>query len=392
MTNYLKEAIGKWHLAIPFFLIFLVNIAITQENGFEYAGRLALFASLSAFLGIFFGLRWDSEVLVKDIGNLVTSVQTGLLSISLFFLSTILLTLVFSIENLMFFEVYVLILSATSVAIFELLINVELKLGSLKNYIFFRISQPMILYTLCIYENRESLSFLCSYLLPVTILLFLHWKTFSNLGFLQEKNFFIFKTLINKLAPTISALITNSVPLLLLILVSVEFGEDHAGIWINIYRIFNLPVAFIGAAFLPYLLSRIGDKDKDDEKLKIFLIFILFLFFISLFVILISFLVGGEIFIMLTAQEIMPNAVFIASLVAIGFMQYSLQYLKEIYQSINKVYIFLYLVIIELVLIFFVIFNYEYTSPEIFAYTIFFAVGAPFLLSMMISFRKMSYS
>ena len=51
---------------IPFGLIFIVNLIITQVNGFGYAGELAIFSAASSFLAILFSMQWDIEILIRD--------------------------------------------------------------------------------------------------------------------------------------------------------------------------------------------------------------------------------------------------------------------------------------------------------------------------------------
>ena len=73
--------VRKTLIAFPFLLIFLTNLLITQFLGFGYAGKLAIFASLSTFFSTILSMRWDAEILLKEKEYIGISIIQGLMSI-----------------------------------------------------------------------------------------------------------------------------------------------------------------------------------------------------------------------------------------------------------------------------------------------------------------------
>jgi hypothetical protein len=150
-----------------------------------------------------------------------------------------------------------------------------------------------------------------------------------------------------KIVPTFSAVITNSIMLVWLIYIQQNFGDEASGVWINAYRIFSLPVALIGAAFLPVLISKLSAQKSFKNQIKKMMHFNISLLPLILIVTFIIFISGRELFQLLTNttqfidHRIMYGALFIGSL------QYSLQYWKELFQSINRDALFLFIIIIQ---------------------------------------------
>ena len=91
MTNEIQNIFSKHShkslFIIPFGLIFVVNLLITQINGFEYAGQFAVFYGASSFIAILFGMQWDIEVLVRKRKMLEFSIFYGMFTVLCFLIA-----------------------------------------------------------------------------------------------------------------------------------------------------------------------------------------------------------------------------------------------------------------------------------------------------------------
>ena len=92
---FINKNLSRSFLIIPFGLIFVTNLLITQINGFEYAGELAIFSGSSSFLAILFGMQWDIEVLVRNKEKLLSSIYSGIATVTFLFLLSLILYFVF---------------------------------------------------------------------------------------------------------------------------------------------------------------------------------------------------------------------------------------------------------------------------------------------------------
>ena len=143
--NLKVSELEKIIFALPFFLIFIVNLYITRRHGFIYAGELAIFAGLSSFIAIIFSMRWDVEILVKDENTLVKSLSNGVYAVVfLSILSSSICYLLKSFGLFLDFNIY-LIYSAALIALYELHINIFLKKGNLLSFVGLRILPPFFL-------------------------------------------------------------------------------------------------------------------------------------------------------------------------------------------------------------------------------------------------------
>ena len=132
-----------------------------------------------------------------------------------------------------------------------------------------------------------------------------------------------------------------------LVYIQHHFGDELTGIWINAYRIFSLPIALTGAAFLPILLNSLAFQESYKSQIIKMTNFNFFLLFLSLIVMIMIFAYGNEIFKILTDSSILISSQLMLSALSIGFLQYSLQYWKELFQSIDKNLLFLLIVITQ---------------------------------------------
>ena len=370
----------------PFFLIFIANLFITRIHGFEYAGKLAIFAGISSFIAIIYSMRWDAEILVKDEKNLSKSLSNGIcVVIFLLIVSLSVNLLLKSYIPLLGFNSH-LLFSASLIAFFELHINIFLKKNNLLSFIILRSLPPTLLVTFTLFNLTPELSWFLSYflsLIPVLLSIYiLHRKVWSF-------NFSVVNLLTSvkvMLPITLSATIANSIGIIWLVALANQLGSYEAGIWINAYRIASLPVAFCGAVIMPLVLVRIGSKSFYHEKFRVMFNFsylILFAFFITSFFLYTN---GQVIFSFLTKNNLTISNFSLLIILLVTTMQYFMQYWKDLFQSVNKTFVISIILSIELFLAFLIYFFSEVGTFDGFINLIFIVTGFCFCLFLIYIF------
>jgi len=318
-------------------------------QGFEYAGKLAVFIASSSFLAIIIGLRWDIALLTRPINETGSNLVNGLISI--FFLAsflTSLILLVFLLSNIFYEFLALILLASLSISVSELLVNIFLKFNNTYLYISFR-GMPYVLLIIYSFAGLSiEATWIFSSLTSLTLLIFATIRYRTRLNFhLPQSISYIANQMILKLVPTFSAVITNSIMLLWLLFIQQKFGDEITGIWINVYRIFSLPIAIMGAAFIPILLNRLSHQKSFKDQILTMTNFNLLIVLIIFFVFLSIAAYGNDIFQLLTNSSNFVEIQIMYLGLFIGFLQYSLQFWKELFQSINKDSLFLWSVIIQ---------------------------------------------
>ena len=190
--------------------------------------------------------------------------------------------------------------------------------------------------------------------------------------------------------PSISALIANSITVFWLLIISIRYGSSDAGVWINAYRISSLPIAFCGAVIMPLVLLSIGRKEFYKEKFKEMFNFSYLLVFVLLILALCLFLKGDNIFNFLTKSNDLIGNITLLSISIIAFIQFFMQYWKELFQSINRNLPILIILAIELLLTLLIYFGMEVGTFSNFINLI---LGITVLcLTLMLTLITISYS
>ena len=112
-----------------------------------------------------------------------------------------------------------------------------------------------------------------------------------------------------------------------------------------------------------------------------------FLLIVSLITLLYSSFFGQLSFNFLIKQQASIDQAIIFSVIAISFMQYSLQYWKEIYQSIHRTTLFLSILLVELILIILVYFFFEIDSLKSVVLMILIVTSIPFFLASLLTIK-----
>ena len=340
--------VRKTVIAFPFLLIFLTNLLITQFLGFGYAGKLAIFASLSTFFSTILSMRWDAEILLKEKEYIGISIIQGLMSIiCLTGLITSLMLIFNQISPETNLNIY-LVITGALIATYELVLITILKFRKIYEYIALRCLPPIALLFLSYSGFSPETAWTFSFFLSLFPLIFVYsihhklinFKAISLRKFMESSK--------DKIAPTASALITNYISLFWLLIIAIKLGDVQAGVWINIYRITSLPVVFCGTILMPFVLLRIGSKERYTEKFDTQFKFSTLMVLASILTIGFMSLLGQEAFNFLTQSNLSIDQSIFLLVPIIAFIQYSLQYWKELFQSIDRNKSFLTLLFIEL--------------------------------------------
>ena len=335
---------------IPFGLIFIVNLIITQVNGFGYAGELAIFSAASSFLAILFSMQWDIEILIRDKDKMLVSIYSGILVATFFF--TVSIGLYFLLNFLSFNFYLFLTSSATLLAINEILLSGLVKLKKYKIWILVRSLTPIMLFFFAINQFSIELTWLFAQLVPLIALVLFYFGSFkSNLinGFsISLKN--LFSRSCKLLSLTASYLISNSILLFCLIGISFSLDNYEAGLWVNAYRIFSAPVVLSSSIILPFVLSKIGDI-AYISKFKIFYKYLLGMTLLLIFISPFVYFFGSTTFKTLTNSSSIIEGYLCIPLCWIGAMPCLIQNMRSFFHSIDKAETFLVILILFIFLI-----------------------------------------
>ena len=347
----------KFFVALPFGLIFLVNVLITQMKGFDYSGQLALSSGLAGMLTTILIFHCDIQILMKE-----KKVIPEMLSRGTFIILIMMIVFIFAINAFNLVHIYpyinsILALSAGAMAMSELLLSALLKVGEIKAWIFFRSLVPLSLIVLVGNEIPPQLSWLYSYVGPLML-------TVLYLIYIKNPHIYL-RTLpikplgINQstfmLSATVTTLLTNLMVLFWLIVIDIKLGEFQAGIWINAYRIFALPYVFIGATFLPFFLSKTGDSIDEFHKSQLLLKFIYFLLMVFGVFSPILYFFGSKIFLLFSQQGYELDQYFVGMIILICFFQTVMQHFKHFFETVGKSLLFLFMLIFQLCVGYFIV-------------------------------------
>jgi len=374
IQNTFSKHFQKSLVIIPFGLIFVVNLIITQINGFEYAGKFAVFYGASSFIAILFGMQWDIEVLVRERRRLEFSIIFGILTVLCYLvIFSVFYIFISYLQN----EYYLyLIIAASFMAINEILFNGLIKTKKYQNWILIKSLSPIALLILTINQVSLELTWLYAQVFPLSVLTILYLYNTDNFQFKNTLNHspIFFQQLIKLTPITLSTLISNSILLFCLIGITFKLGSFEAGIWVNAYRVFSLPIVLCGAIGLPFILSAIGENTYVN-KFKLFSKYLIFIFAIVLLILPIIYIYGINIFQALTKSTYLMTGSFCLIIFLTGAAHSIIQNMRSFFQSINRTYIFLTILII---FIFFIcslflsssLYSFENISNRIFYITL----------------------
>lgn len=374
IQNTFSKHFQKSLVIIPFGLIFVVNLLITQINGFEYAGKFAVFYGASSFIAILFGMQWDIEVLVRERRKLEFSIIFGILTVLCYL---IIFSIFYILISYLQTEYYLyLIIAASFIAINEILFNGLIKTKKYQNWILIKSLSPIALLILTINQVSLELTWLYAQVFPLSVLTILYLYNIDNFQFKNTLNHspIFFQQLIKLVPITLSTLISNSILLFCLIGITYKLGSFEAGIWVNAYRVFSLPIVLCGAIGLPFILSTIGENTYVN-KFKLFSKYLIFIFAIVILILPIIYIYGINIFQVLTKSTYLMTGSFCLIIFLTGAAHSIIQNLRSFFQSINRTYIFLTILII---FIFFIcslflsssLYSFENISNRIFYITL----------------------
>ena len=190
IQNTFSKHFQKSLVIIPFGLIFVVNLLITQINGFEYAGKFAVFYGASSFIAILFGMQWDIEVLVRERRKLEFSIIFGILTVLCYL---VIFSVFYILISYLQTEYYLyLIIAASFIAINEILFNGLIKTKKYQNWILIKSLSPIALLILTINQVSLELTWLYAQVFPLSVLTILYLYNIDNFQFKNASSCSIF--------------------------------------------------------------------------------------------------------------------------------------------------------------------------------------------------------
>ena len=373
MTNEIQNIFSKHSrkslLIIPFGLIFVVNLLITQINGFEYAGQFAVFYGASSFIAILFGMQWDIEVLVRKRKMLEFSIFYGMFTVLCFLIAFSIFYFFFNVFQTRYY--LYLIIAASLIAINEILFNGLIKTKQYQAWVLIRSFSPISLLILTVNQVSLELTWVYAQIIPLLALSILYLTNIHNFQFfhpLKQSSEFFSK--LTQLIPiTLSTLISNSILLFCLIGISYRLGSFEAGIWVNAYRVFSLPIVLCGAIILPFTLSTIGEHPYG-YKFKLFSRYLLFILVLVIAIVPVIYLYGVNIFQILTKSTYIMTEPLALIIFFTGAAHTLIINMRSFFHSIDRAYILLTTLIIFIFFICLLFLDPTLTSFEDISYKI----------------------
>ncbi len=391
IQNIFSKHSQKSLVIIPFGLIFIVNLLITQLNGFEYAGKFAVFYGASSFIAILFGMQWDIEVLVRKRKKLEFSIIFGILTVLCFLIAFLNFYFFFNFFQTVYY--LYLIIAATFIAINEILFSGLIKTKKYKTWVLIRSFSPITLFILTVNQVSLELTWVYAQIIPLLALTIFYLSNINNFQLtnsLKDSSDF-FPKIIQLIPITLSTLISNSILLFCLIGISYSLGSFEAGIWVNAYRVFSLPIILCGAIILPFILSTIGERSYR-YKFKLFSRYLLFILTLGTLITPAIYFYGVNIFQILTKSSYIMTESLALIIFFTAAAHALIQNMRSFFQSIDRTHIFLITLIIFIFFIYILFLGSSSTSFEEMSYKIFYITLITFLIiNLYFVFLKFNY-
>ena len=339
----------KIFLAIPLFIVFLSNIFITQIKGFAFIGEIAVIAGFSTLGAIFIGHRADIEILSNDASDALDNLINGLKGI--FFLSVAMLPFLLAAYYFYLDLKHVCIaLLCSALALNDLLSSFFLRKEKLYTYLILRSFPSIILAAIVLFLESPTLSWVLSYFASLFILLVISFvqlgSDIARLKFILDD---VISNLLSKILPTITALICATGTVFWLVIITHKAGSEAAGIWSNVYRIFSLPLVFLIAVYLPFVLLKMGELKTPLEKIYQIHKFSILFFALSLFILITASQWGPIIFSILTGANESISISLLLAMIMFAVLKNFIGYHQSTFQVLKIDHFLLAILIMEIV-------------------------------------------
>ena len=365
----------KFPVLIHQVLFLVAQFIILIICGVGYSGSLAYIGALSSVLAILICLRWDIEIMVNKAQALSENLLDASVTIGFMTFFILLVNIIFGSPLPSH-----IVLAAIAIAIHELLVSILFVQSFFYIYAFFRSLPAVTLIILALLGFKPEIIWPASFLLSASCLVFyfidLVKASIFNISIERIKLIYI----LPKLYAAITATTFTFVSALFIIVISLNYGDEYAGLWSNTVRIFNSIIIFLLATLLPFILKKMGDTVFEAEKVMVFFrlwILLLPLIILTLFVVLNH---GTYIFALFTpinfdVTNIHLSYVFLIAL-SVSFVGSS----QGLYQATNKSIVLLCMVIMAEILAFIVIYGSTFSFNNLLEIFLFFALFLVFMI------------
>ena len=354
-------------LAAQFIILFVCGVG--------YSGSLAYIGAISSVLAVLINLKWDIEIMVNKVQALPESLLDAIVTIGF-------MTLLISSVNIIVGSPIPshIVLAAVAIAIHELLVSILFVHSFLYIYAFFRALPAVALICLALLGFKPEIIWPLSFLLSASCLAIYFADLVKASVFKMSLERIKLISILPKLYAAIAAAVFTFVSALFVVIISLNYGDEYAGLWSNSLRIFNSIIIFLLATFLPFTLNKLGDTNSVYEKMIVF--FRLWVSILPL-IILLFFVVlnyGSYIFSLFTPLNFNVTNIHLSYIFLIGVSVSFIGSSQGLYQAMNKSIVLLCMVIVAKVLAFIVIYGSTFSFNSLVEIFLIFALFLVFMI------------
>ena len=348
---------------------------ILSVCGLGYSGSLAYVGATSTVLAVLISLRWDVEIMVNKMQALSESLQEA--SVTIGFMTLLILLVNVIVGSPISIHIFI---AAIAIAIHELLVSILFGNSFFYMYAFFRTLPAFALISLALLGFKPEIIWFLSFLLSASCLMIYFADLLKSSIFKINLERIKLISILPKLYAAITATIFAFVSSLFVVIISLNYGDEYAGLWSNSIRIFNSIIIFLLATFLPFTLNKLGNTNVAYEKMIVF--FRLWVSILPL-IILLFFVVlnyGRYIFSLFTPLNFNVTNVHLSYIFLTGVSVSFIGSSQGLYQAMNKSIVLLCMVIIAQVFAFIVIYGSTFSFNSLVEIFLTFALFLVFLI------------
>ncbi|MDC0146038.1 hypothetical protein OAH94_01665 [Amylibacter sp.] len=328
--------------------------------GIGYSGSLAYIGATSSVLAILISLRWDVEIMVNKVQALSESLLDASVTIS--FMSLLILLVNVIVGSPISIHIFI---AAIAIAIHELFVSILFVNSFFYIYAFFRTLPAFALIILALLGFKPEIIWPISFLLSASCLAIYFADLLKSSVFKINLERIKLISILPKLYTAITATVFTFVSVLFVVIITLNYGDEYAGIWSNSIRIFNSIIIFLLATLLPFTLNKLGDTNVENEKMILF-----FRLWISIspLIILLFFVVlnyGNYIFSLFTPLNFNVTNVHLSYIFLTGVSVSFIGSSQGLYQAMNKSIVLLCMLIVAQVFAFIVIYGSTFSFSSL---------------------------
>ena len=371
MASILK----KFPVVIHQLAFLAAQIIILSVCGLGYSGSLAHIGATSSVLAVLISLKWDIEIMVNKTQALSESLRDASVTIGFMILLILLVNIIVGSP----ISIHIFI-AAISIAIHELLVSILFVNSFFYIYAFFRTLPAFALISLALLGFKPEIVWPLSFLLSASCLTIYFADLVKSSVFKMNLERIKLISILPKLYAAITATIFMFVSALFVVIISLNYGDEYAGLWSNSIRIFNSIIIFLLATLLPFTLNKLGDMKVEHEKMIVF--FRLWVSILPLIILLffVVFNYGSYIFSLFAPLNFNVTNVHLSYIFLIGVSVSFIGSSQGLYQAMNKSIVLLCMVIVAQISAFIVIYGSTLSFNSLVEIFLTFALFLDFLI------------